>query len=163
LLEALKNRMDIIRWGAADALGRLGSESALEPLIDLLGDKEPWVRSSAAEALGRIGSEAALAPLAEALKDEDRFVRWKAAEALGELGSEAALPYLKSVVEDEGEDEGVRCVATRALSRFGPSAAATLLDALEDKNRGVRANAAESLTAILGRLADTPSAEHTAR
>ncbi|MCP4109723.1 MAG: HEAT repeat domain-containing protein, partial [Desulfobacteraceae bacterium] len=48
---------------AADALGKIGSEKALEPLISALGDQDSDVRIYAADALGKIGSEKALESL----------------------------------------------------------------------------------------------------
>ncbi len=46
----------VSQW-AAKALGVLGDESAVEPLVLALKDKNSEVRESAAEALGKIGGD----------------------------------------------------------------------------------------------------------
>lgn len=53
---ALKdNKDDIVRWNAAEALGKTGDARAIEPLIAALkDDKDHYVREKAAEALGKI-------------------------------------------------------------------------------------------------------------
>jgi hypothetical protein len=92
-----------VRGSAASALGALGSEKAVGPLISALSsDKESSVRWSAAYALGRIGSEKAVEPLITALSsDKESSVRWSAADALGRIGSEKAFEPLKSALKDE--------------------------------------------------------------
>jgi hypothetical protein len=62
-----------VREYAASALGDIGSEKAIEPLITALSsDKESDVRRSAAYALGGIGSEKAVVPLITALSSAGR-------------------------------------------------------------------------------------------
>jgi HEAT repeat protein/energy-coupling factor transporter ATP-binding protein EcfA2 len=58
-----------IREDAFYALGRIGSEKAIDVLIPALNDKDIGVRSIAADALGRIGSERAVGSLIAALKE----------------------------------------------------------------------------------------------
>ena len=71
LIEDLKEKDSSVRESAADALGMMGSEKAIEPLIKALTtDKDRSVRESAADALGMMGSEKAIEPLKNALKDE---------------------------------------------------------------------------------------------
>ena len=105
LIGNLKATESDVRGSAADALGSLGSEKAIEPLIEALTtDTESDVRWRAADALGSIGSEKAIEPLIQALttaKDSD--VRWRAASVLGILGSDKAIEPLKSALKDEGE------------------------------------------------------------
>jgi hypothetical protein len=51
LVVALKHRQTLIREKAAKALGRIGDERAIDPLIECLNDQSEAVRISAAEAL----------------------------------------------------------------------------------------------------------------
>ncbi|NYB51460.1 MAG: HEAT repeat domain-containing protein [Methanobacteriaceae archaeon] len=82
LIETLKNKNWRVRAKAAEVLGKIGGEEALNALICLLlgknADKNRHVRGKAAEALGRIGDERALEALANAQKDEYKYVRDKA-------------------------------------------------------------------------------------
>ena len=84
----LDSKESDVRLRAVYALGRIGSEKAIEPLIKALTtDKEGDVRWRAAHALERIGSEKAIEPLIKALTtDKESDVRWRAAHALGSIG-----------------------------------------------------------------------------
>ena len=74
LVKALGYRRDCdIRSAAADALGRLGDATAIQPLVQALRDK--FVRWEAAMALERIG-EPAIGPLSQTVSDTgDIYVR----------------------------------------------------------------------------------------
>ena len=86
LIEALKDGAEdvAVRMKAAEVLGEIGDERAVEPLIQALKDKDEFVRQCAAEALGEIGDERAVETLNQALKDE--WVREEAAKALKKIG-----------------------------------------------------------------------------
>ena len=72
-----------VRKEAALALGIIGDERAVEPLIDALHDDDLEVREWAAWALGMVGDERAVEPLIDALlHDEDPRVRWRVIYAL---------------------------------------------------------------------------------
>ena len=73
------------------ALGKIQSEKAVEPLINLLKNENKKVRRAAVRSLGKIPSEKAIEPLIEALKDEDDEVRLLAIEALENIGTPEAL------------------------------------------------------------------------
>jgi hypothetical protein len=71
LVEYLK-RPEAYRWGkrlAAASLGALGDPAALEPLLGLLGDEDPFARRAAALSLLRLGDRAAVARVAELVRD----------------------------------------------------------------------------------------------
>ncbi|NVO65897.1 HEAT repeat domain-containing protein [Methanofollis tationis] len=80
-LKNLSHERPEYRWGAADALGRIGDERAVEPLIAAMKDPDPRVRKKAAWALGQIGDIRGQRPLLEAIRDEDDDVREIASEA----------------------------------------------------------------------------------
>jgi HEAT repeat protein len=94
LVAALQNSDVLIRSGAANALGRIGSEPdrIVPALVTALGDERVAVRSAAASALKQFGPAAAPAvpALTCAVRDEYSLVRLCAAETLGAVGTAAA-------------------------------------------------------------------------
>jgi HEAT repeat protein/energy-coupling factor transporter ATP-binding protein EcfA2 len=151
LINDLTAKESVVRWRAADALGRIGSEKVVGPLITALStDKESFVRERAAFALGRIGSEKAVGPLITALStDKESDVRWRAAFALGGIGSEKAVGPLITALSTDKESD-VRWRAADALGRIGSEkAVGPLITALStDKESDVRWNAADALDRI---------------
>jgi HEAT repeat protein len=71
------------RWGAAEGLGRLKDEGAIDHLIPLLDDPDWRVRLKTVWALGQIGEERALPFLQQRMRDERDDVREMAKEAIG--------------------------------------------------------------------------------
>lgn len=93
LLKILQNedydKFVLVRYYAAETLGKIGSKSAVKSLIKvLLKDPAVNVRWSVAEALGKIGDKSAVAPLMAALKDENEYVGAYAAQALKKITSQ---------------------------------------------------------------------------
>jgi HEAT repeat protein len=75
------------RWKAAESLGRIGDDRAVEPLIHALMDEDWRVRQKAAWALGKIGDQRALGPLRRALMHETEGVKEIINESLDEIKS----------------------------------------------------------------------------
>jgi HEAT repeat protein len=100
LLEALKNDNKWIKVGAANVLGRIGSEGAVLPIMSLLNNQERMVRDEAAVALSRLNSKVAVKALLDLLKHETSYVREEAAWVLGEMRSKAAVRSLIQVLDD---------------------------------------------------------------
>ncbi|MGB2727119.1 MAG: HEAT repeat domain-containing protein [Halobacteriota archaeon] len=143
------------RADAAEVLGEIGDERAVEPLINALRDADYTVQRGAAEALGKIGDKKAVEPLITTLKTEDEYLRERAAEALGEIGDKKAVEPLINALKDE--DESVRSSATEALGQIGDARAVEpLIDALKDEDWYVRCNAAEALGEIGDKRAIEP-------
>jgi len=94
LLKALEDSDEYVRMYAAEALGKIGSETAIPGLLKALEDSDEYVRRDAAEALGNIGSETAIPGLLKALEHSNKDVRGNAVEALGKIGSETAMTEL---------------------------------------------------------------------
>jgi hypothetical protein len=117
-----KDEDKLVRYDAAWALGKIGSEAriATPALTELLKDLDADVRYYAALALGNIGRDAktAIPALVELLEDMDEDVRRAVAEALGYIGSEAktAISALTEVLGDE--NESVRKAATETLEKI---------------------------------------------
>ncbi|MCO6438591.1 MAG: HEAT repeat domain-containing protein [Phycisphaerae bacterium] len=120
------------RYALALALGRIGSDQALDALLGALGDPHAWVRSQAAEQLGKLGAEKAVAGLTYLLKDPDRGVRGAAAIALGDVGSADAVDALMNALQDE--DDYVRLHAAESLGKIGSGRASEALISLLDKH-----------------------------
>ncbi len=102
LIEALKSPDWRIRSAAARKLGEMKENSAVEPLIRCLGEKDnPWVRSVAAQALAMIEDPRAMGPLVEALADENRMVRRWAIVGLRAVGDASCIPVLEELARTD--------------------------------------------------------------
>ncbi len=143
-----------VQYEAAEALGNLGDERAIDPLIAALKrDEFSGVRWKAAEALSKIGDRA-VGPLIATLQYPDEDVRWKAAIALGEIGNPDAIVPLISLLADD--DRYVRSRAAHALSMIGEPAVPPLITALKRSDAGIRWGSALALGKIKNPLAVEP-------
>lgn len=146
LARLLENKDPQVQYEAAEALGNIGDERAVGPLIAALQFPDDDVRWKAAIALGEIGNPDAVAPLIALLSDEDRFVRSRAAHALSMIG-EPAIPSLIAAISNS--DPGVRWGSALALGKIkNPLAVEPLILALADEQVMVRAEAASALASI---------------
>ena len=119
LIKALYDLDVDVRFAAAEALGKLRGETAVKPLIRLLGkDDDPDVRASAATALGQIQHSSAITPLIEQLDHADRFVRAAVLEALGNLKAFAAVQRIVHIMRND-PISNVRQAAEIALCVLG--------------------------------------------
>ncbi|MEH2077195.1 MAG: HEAT repeat domain-containing protein, partial [Nostoc sp.] len=149
LIKALQDKNSVVRWRAAEALGKFANQAAVSALIKALQDEDFDVRSKSAEALGKIGNQEAVFALikALALQDENSSVRWSAALALGKIANQEALSALIKALQDE--DSIVRCSAALALGKIGnQEAVSALIKALQHEDSSVRRCAAEALVEI---------------
>lgn len=117
-----------IRGEAATALGEVGDESVVEPLIKALLKKQQLsVRHEAAKALGAIKSEKSIDALIESLQ----YVPGAASEALGEIGSPLAIDALSNLFLKLGLSNWESLSkASDALVKIGDSSTRTLTDML---------------------------------
>ncbi|MDY6836292.1 MAG: HEAT repeat domain-containing protein [Chloroflexota bacterium] len=116
LIDALRDKSQPVRWGAAWALGEIKDVRAVEPLVESLKDEDSWVQMDAVQALAKIGKPA-VDLLVIALQDESWVARSKAAEALGKIGDKRAVEPLIEALRDEYGD--VREKAAEALEKTG--------------------------------------------
>jgi HEAT repeat protein len=132
LVRALSDGAPAVRSDAALALGLLGAEEAVDPLVAMIdGDADAGVRCVAASALGQLGDPRARAPLEALLADAARpaALRGEAPEALiGLAGREASLPALLAALDDAEAE--VRFWAAFALGELGDARALDALDRL---------------------------------
>jgi HEAT repeat protein len=146
LILALKDKDPKVQYDAAEALGEIGDNRAVEPLTTALkNDEFSGVRWKAAEALSKIGAPAVEA-LIGALRHDDDDVRWKAAIALGEIGDPRAIEPLIILLCDE--DRFVKSHAALALGAIGEPAVNPLLRALREGDGNLRWGAAIALGKI---------------
>ena len=103
LIGALKDANKYVRWGAAEALGRIDDPRAVEPLIAALRDHDKDVRWKAAISLGSMRANEAVCPLIRTLKDDDTDVPWGAATALGEIGYQHSIEHLSAACQREAD------------------------------------------------------------
>ena len=134
-----------VRANCAEALGRIGSENAVEPLIDALDDPDFEVNVKAAEALGKIGNSSAVEMLIHSLSSEYPDLRGAAVRALGDIGDEIAIDHIIDLL---GKDPiwNVRVNAIIALTKFDDlRILQPLIDALNDEDTDVQRHAINGL------------------
>ncbi|WP_149303648.1 HEAT repeat domain-containing protein [Pareuzebyella sediminis] len=106
----LKNDNARVRFFAAQALGRIENEEAVQPLIDMLAtnnDEDVYIRHAGVLALSRIGKVAPIVALADS---PDRSLRIAAVLVLRRLESPQVAQFLKD------EDEYIVTEAARAIN-----------------------------------------------
>ncbi len=129
------------RRRAAEALGKVGDNRAVLPLIAALRDSDERVRIRAAQSLGRIGDSRAVDPLMRALEQSyGRAGSRESAvisEALGAIGKPTDEPLLAGLKDPDSE------VRKRALTALGrtwmlPAVAELASDDPETRRKAAR-------------------------
>jgi len=162
-----------IRRAAIRALGKTGSQEAIEMLMQFLNDPGPApdvqytpapgeleLRSDAAGALGELKALAAVDSLIKGLDDESIYFAADVAEALGKIGDKTALKPLIKVLQSKGtlsSDNMVRRYAAEAVGNIADTedqeAVDILVQAVENEELYVRLAAIEGLGKIGGNKA----------
>lgn len=145
LIGALGDSDPEMRCRAAEVLGELRDDRAVEPLLAALDDDRA-VRVAAVEALGRIGDPRAIEALLGFVNGEDKRLGVVAARALGELGDSRALPELVAALGTvtQFDVDASRC-AQLVESLEGLKATSALIDAMRLDNWRVRSFASMAL------------------
>lgn len=131
------------RRAAIEALGHVGSQGAIGPILAAIESPDPAMRASAARALGHMASrrrepgEQAAVAVASHLGDSDARVRLAVAFALSRSKSlsEAAKAPVGAALEKalrRDSDAEVRIMAARALGALDAGGAGYLLAAIEN-------------------------------
>ena len=124
LIAALRNSDADIARDAATALGTLGEASAVEPLIQVLGNLDGYyhsvVRSAAAASLGRLGDRRAVDVLLGTISDSLAEPSAEAIRALAAIGDPRAVnPLIEVVRNSNGYFLPIaRRAAVAALGKF---------------------------------------------
>ena len=129
---------------AADALGRIGAQSAIDPLVESLkNDSSGEICAAAVRALGNLGGEKvaqALRKVAherpEAMEWDDDWDTWwdvqlEAVKALGRFADEQAIDILVDVLTDESQQD-IENEILRALASIGGRGTDVLIARLQD-------------------------------
>ena len=129
------------RAAAAEALGELGSKSAIPALQKLLVDNDPFARSTAAVALAKLGDPSANDLVVSMMSNEAAEVRLFAAEA---YKNRPAAEWVDAVRPSLTDKNGLnRLIAANLIAAVDPEAArAALVEAAADPNPVVRLEAA---------------------
>mgnify|MGYP001070573328 CR=1 FL=1 len=157
LIKALRyKKSEFIPVDAAYALGEIGNQMAVPPLIERLQDDSKSVRRAAISALGHLGDPSAVVPLIPMLEDRDVKIREVTALALGEIRDEQAVDALMSKLEDDAKQ--VSMAAERALIDIADTSIEPRLLALmtSGKSERARMHAINLLGALKCRCAVLP-------
>jgi len=134
LIEALDYERDIsVRQAATKALGEIGDEQAIDPLIETLKNKD--MRQATAEALIEIGIPA-VESLAKALKDKDRDIHEIVVEILDKLNWQPKVHEFKAIywmIKRQRKKCATAFYQTARFSLAGARAVDPLVTVLKDK------------------------------
>ena len=134
-----------VRRRALDSMSEFGSH-LLEPVTELLNDKDANIRASAVRLVASMRrgeqTERALLPL---VRDSDWWVRVNAVETLGDLKSRGSVPTLISLLADRD----TRWSAMEALVRIGDRRCIPdVVALLEEPEEGIRVEVVKALARL---------------
>jgi HEAT repeat protein len=148
ILHALKTGSMGARISAIHALGEIGGEKVIAPLVYCAGRSEADIRSAAVETLGRLAIPSTLPVLLERLDDDNKAVQARAVTALGRFPSSVALcERLRPFLEEQ--DGSIEAEAAIALARLGDQASAAGMCALLSSPHASTRMAAASAISLL--------------
>ena len=93
----LKSADEDTREDAAEYLGNVGDERAVEALLEAVTDPSDDVREEAIQSLGKIGNTDCTPALIRALQDDEIGVRGAAIKSLGQVGDLTAIDALQEI------------------------------------------------------------------
>ena len=129
LVEALDEPYPALRSQAAEALGRIGEESAVGPLLAVAHSPGREVRLAVVRALAAIGGTEAARALPGLWPEPDDLVRRELVLALGAPDALEAVPLLREALEDR-DSEIVKEAAAALLRQRELSAVPAILAAM---------------------------------
>jgi HEAT repeat protein/cyclophilin family peptidyl-prolyl cis-trans isomerase len=139
-------------WPVAYALQRLEDRRALQALLTLAKDANPYTRAFAVKGLGAIKDRAALPVLMPLLTSGTRNVLIETIRACGRIGDPACAEPLMKFVNDTRADPQVRIEAVTALAGIRPTDASgvveRMLDLIPDPSPPMRAAALRTAAAL---------------
>lgn len=136
LIEKLKSDDQEIKMLAIIALGRIGDETAVPYLIEILEEEED-LAVVCSGALAKIGDKRAFEPLIKKLGDPNPYIRQAVISAINSLGH-PDLPYkLKELLKSDNVYE--RESAIKIAGYFGfDECKKEIFEAIEDENEDIR-------------------------
>ena len=136
---------------AAKALGAVGDERAIEPLVAALEDEDCGVRSVVVDALGNFADNRVVYSLITALKDEDESVCKAAAEALVVIGRPSVGQLIVAL-----RDKDVRRIAGDTLVAIGQPSVELLIGELRNRSRDTDTQAVANVLIAIGQPSVEP-------
>ena len=161
-LERLADSEPQVRHKAAEELAAAASEQDQDLLLELFSDPDPLVRELSLRGLRSVGGEKASAALVALLKDPEPNVR---AAVLKQLSEDAAEDLVKPITEyvTQETDPDLIVHAIRFLRQAKSKKAAPCLTALLDhESWQVRAEAAESMSAMIESMSNVVGSNDSA-
>ncbi|MGB2907434.1 MAG: HEAT repeat domain-containing protein [Candidatus Aminicenantaceae bacterium] len=115
---------------AAETLGQIGDERAVEPLAALLSHKRPEIAVTAARALGEIGSGQSVEMLLQnAVDSKSSPIQAEAEKSLVKIGASAVCPLIDQLNSSDARE---RKTAVRILGEIGDERALNFLISAQD-------------------------------
>ena len=110
LIDALSDESPLRRGYGASILGHIRDQSAVEPLVVLLNDRDEDVQKSSIAALRALADDRAIVPLINYLTSRTHrdFLRGCAAWALGGFRDTVAIEALDTILQEEADSPYVR-------------------------------------------------------
>ena len=143
LVEALKDRREKVCTVAATTLGKRGDLRAVEPLIEVIGER--IIRCEVAKALAELGDPRAVEPLIEVLFSDGAYAP-VVIDSLAELGDRRAVEPLIKILLDAERSDITRAAAARVLGGLGdPRAVEPLMEARDSNTLFASDAAAKAL------------------
>lgn len=149
LSEILKEEKDEgILWRTIDALGKIGHEDAVDPLLNNLESLNGKLKRGIVVALSRIGSKKAVEALIELLNNPDGSIRWKAIDALGNIKDNRATEPLLDLLDEK--DKCIRWWSLDTLAEIDdPKAISKVKKILEEEEDfNIRKKAKKTLQSL---------------
>ncbi len=143
LIPSLRSEHKAVREAAAEALGELRNQAAINSLGETFrNDDDSFVRLAALRAMQQINPSLAREHMEFALDDRFIHIRWYAVNALAPEMDSSALDTLARLLHDDGkpswEEDSIRDIAAKALQRIDTPESRAILDAaqaLENRTR----------------------------
>jgi HEAT repeat protein len=148
LLRYIRDENRDVREAAIDALGKIGDDSVIKPLVDARNDADDMTQLVIDLALGRLGDSRALEPLVKALNAHSMWRKHLVVEVLGILGDVEAVPALIGMLHHH-EDE-ICIEAAWSLGALEDERAIEPLQALVEEDRPKVSTVASEVLAVLG-------------
>jgi HEAT repeat protein len=147
-LQALKTGNMGARISAIYALGEIGGEKVIAPLVYCAGRPEDDIRSAAVEILGRLAKPSTLPILVERLNDQNTAIQARAVAALSNFPATAALyGHLRPFLNEN--DGNLEAEAALAMAKLGDSdSLAAIISLLFSSHSSTRKAAATALSLL---------------
>ncbi len=147
LRSLLRDKSGLVRMEAAQSLGNLGVEDAVEEIMELLSDSDRRVRYGALVSLSKLRAKKAIPQLPTLLEDEEYPVRYAALELAITLKAKEILPSLLRRFKDP--QVGYLLESTETWNRMGGGELTPELDVLlKHTDPSVRAGAQRAIDLI---------------